>query len=374
MSDLSMSAGANVAQGFADEAQWQLHNYQNNRQETTMQKNAFDYQTKLNNQMREQRLLSKSDEVSALKMAGLSPALAAGAGGFASAGSGGSVSGGHTPMQHVAFPSMLEAIQVGSNVKMQNAQADLIQNEAHIKAEEYRRMRDESDTFNALLVDWADRIIKDKDASPDDKATAEFILGSNEAYSMGTLKGIEAWRDFALHNSQRANQIVQNSFEKAVTLLKEKNGAAKLLARMPEKEFSKISKQVSDLIEDVYLKRAQRALTLVDVEKAGAEFKKIMQDALKTYHSDPAAMLDNGDWKALGVYTFQSVLQAAEGAVAGRFAAGGIPHSDPPKQSVGKDDHRTETRTRYNKKGEKIGSETITRMGQLYDIFNNPEE
>lgn len=362
--------GANAMKGLAEEAQYQLHNYQKNKQESQMQKNAFDYQTKLNEQMRQQRILSKVDEVSAMRLAGLTPSLATGNGGFAAAGSGGSVPAPTSPMQHVSGVNPVEAMQVGSNIKLQNAQANLLEQQAKVEAEKARSMGDKNDTANALIIDWATRVSGNKNASADDKATAEFILGSNEAYSSGTIEAIEQFRDLALHDSQRAKEITSNAFEKSVLDLKGKNGAASYLASMDRKEFEKICKQVGDLQESLLLKRAQRALTLVDIEKAGYEMKNIMQNMLKTYHSDPAAMLDNGDWKALGVYTFQSILNASESAIAGRFAAGGIPHSEPPKQSVGKEDRRSETRTRYNKKGEVIGSETISRMGQLYDIFD----
>lgn len=364
------SQGASAMKGLSDEATYQLHNWQKNKQETKMQKNAFDYQTKLNEQMRQQRILSKADEVSAMRLAGLTPSLASGGAGFAAAGSGGSVAAPTSPMQHVSGYNPLEAMQVGSNIKLQNAQASLLEQQAKVEAEKARSIGDKNDTVNALIVDWATRTRDNKNASADDKATAEFILGSNDAFSAGTIEAIEQFRDLALHNSQRSKEIASNAFEKSVLDLKSKNGAASMIAQMPRKDFEKICKQVGDLQESLLLKRAQRALTLVDIEKAGYEMKNIMQNMLKTYHSDPAAMLDNGDWKALGVYTFQSILNAAESGLAGRFAAGGIPHNEPPKQSVGKEDKRSETRTRYNKKGEVIGSETISRMGQLYDIFD----
>lgn len=364
------ASSSSAMEGLVNEAGYQLHNYQKNKQESRMQKNAFDYQSKLNEQMRQQRILSKADEVSAMRLAGLTPSLASGGAGFAAAGSGGSVSAPTSPMQHVAGPRFLDAMQVGSNIKLQNAQASLLEQQAKVEAEKARSIGDKNDTVNALIVDWATRVRDDKNSSADDNATAEFILGSNDAFSSGTIEAIEQFRDLALHNSQRSKEIAANSFEKSVIALKQRNGAAKMLAQMPRKEFDKICRQVSDLQESLLLKRAQRALTIVDIEKVGAEFKNIMQNALKTYHSDPAAMLDNGDWRALGVYTFQSILNASESAIAGRFAAGGIPHNPPPKQSTGKQKKTEETRTRYNKSGAEIGSEAITRMEQLYDVFD----
>lgn len=364
----SLSGGGGSAIGAAhDVTSDAIRTYAAYEHDENMQRREFSYQQRLNSQMAslaaEARRSSAADMAEGLKRAGLNPALAGGSG-FGSVSSGGGVSApsntpAPVPRSNLGQLALEQKRYMESERELMRSQAaantataEAAHEEATAKQLENQNRMRYNEMVNGALVNWADRILEDDDASVEDKAAAESIrFGGESAFNAGTLKAMDDWNKMSADFKKRAADRAEDEFRRKLALEKDKN-------RLYEQIWSSDKVQQDALFAQMNVCAAQRAKLLSDaslnkkseseldarIQEYKANIHKLYIEAAKILHSDPAEMSKREDWNAFMLYYFNNfvemggdaakVYMGAKGFSAAKGAKGSLQPLTTTPQSV----------------------------------------
>ena len=222
------SYGAAESQGInqlSNEAQWQLHSYQNYKRNQEMMEDSYKYQRALNEQMHTLQARSIEDNVAGLRAAGLSPAMASGS--MSSAGSGGSVAplGNDTPYHETKSlgAAAIEGKAIENQTKLADAQVELMNAQAYktrldAGVADYwlANNYDADKTIKAFSLSFAKKINESKDSTPLERAVADVIVKESEEgrgnINQGTLKGINNYLETYGFNYETLAKSIENQY------------------------------------------------------------------------------------------------------------------------------------------------------------------
>lgn len=301
-----------------DDAFYVFAKHESNKFNREMQDREYDYQRKLNEQMallnKGARRSSALDMVAGLRAAGLSPALATGTTAGSTSSGGGVSSPASAPSRPTSalgnIGGLVQAAQMWpTQKKLMDAQAHDLESSAESKDIENQSKKDENYMVNGLLQDWVDRHLDS--SNPDEKATAEYMRDQNEAYTKGSLNGLDYWTKFTAEQKERAMSIARSEYEKRIYDLRNSNDVARVIYDLPKHERNMMLGQIMQTQQMLLNMRSEKNLTETQINLFKEQAAKVTQEAAKIYHTDPAAMWDNEDWRNLLLYGGEKVLDAS---------------------------------------------------------------
>lgn len=259
---------------------------------------------------------------SALKAAGLNPAVAAN-GGFAA-----QPSVSHTEALPHADMSHVNAAELAVGHELNRSQIEL--NEAaaektHAEANKLKIQNSREQHLDSSLSSNALSMLSEMRESTDnpfmrgfldtfiDSTSHDFNLGDYEAFN-------KLWFEMSQKERDRELDFIQKEFDKKVLQEQYENGAAAALADMPKAKRFEIYAAVHQMNANIARLNAETSLTEDQRSKLRAETSKLGQEVMSIFHSDPAAMYKAGDISSLLVSLGYDAVKAAS-AGAG-FAAG----------------------------------------------------
>lgn len=261
-----------------------------------------------------------------LEKAGLSPALM-NAGNFSPA----QMSAAPMQNKQISAPSLdgvsaLLSAQQSSLMEEQkelvHAQRNNVEADTDSKDIDNARKAAEDSVADSALRGSIDKLLKDSVGNPELYSYAQGLKKYFDTHNgnVGSFAGLQRLSDYVLHLDKNKAESLEVSLLTKVNELKLKNGSAQVLARMPSMTQRKILSEISHTNADIGLIMANKDLSEADVLERVERISKEATERIKTYHSDAAAMVDNGDWKAfVSSIGAEALSKAAEGL---GFAAG----------------------------------------------------
>lgn len=234
-----------------------------------------------------------------------------------------------------------------STESLQASQRRVMNAEALIKEREAERLSGEDDTTDAAFKGHLQSLY-DKALSNGDKVTASMYKGvldyfADHSANVGSMRGLIKVSDSLLRLEQNDTAKLDNQLLGIVAQLKLSNGAASILAKMPDVTQKKILNEIAQGNAQIGLALANTKLSETEREKKIEEIGAIVVHRIKEYHSDAAALVENGDWAALASSVGAEALKAAaagagfgSGAAVtrGKGAAGAAASGKTPSQAA----------------------------------------
>lgn len=361
MSTMSNLAGtekgvaSNGIQGVTDEMKYQLHQYQQHQHDFDVMDKQLESNKELNAQMNRYQGESIMQQVSGLRNAGLSPALASGT--MSTGGSGGSVGApsSSVPYDHSVpyTKSAMEMNAMDNSTNLTNAQVNLLNQQAeYVDAQtellEYdvNERYDTDKTISAFAHNYYNNVLKNKHASSLEKSTAEIFTkfypeGSKPGTpgtTIGVLRGINAYLDTYGYNYQKLADVVEDKLR------------ADYAGAMKKREFALLGKQIANLAAHTMLLLGQKDLLPEEKNRIVADIARINQlrkailhgDLIESYREDPTATMTAEGFK----FARDVMTNVAGGAAFG----GGIEAAKnifgrPPKEPLLRERNTNTTRT-----------------------------
>lgn len=349
---------------LSNEAQWQLHSYQNYKRNQEMMEDSYKYQRKLNEQMAQLESSSIERNVAGLRMAGLSPSMASGT--MSSAGSGGSVAPLSNDAQYHETKSLgaaaIEAKAIENQTKLTDAQVDLMSAQAekartdsgytnYMLANNY----DADKTIQSFCQSYAKRVSENKNASPMEKALADTLASSTA--SQGTLKGVNTYLETYGFNFQMLADVTVNQLIHKVNSGKiADKEVMQSLIRADYQAFVNMVKTSAEISARTNLLNGQINLLPEEKQKLINEIKLLEQqrkailhgDLIESMRVDPAATILRETYE-----TSKQLLQMGTNVYAAKKIFG-KPPAEPVKREIKEVQRKTEYHPRI------YGSDGVT--------------
>lgn len=352
MSNMASSEGAGL-QGFqnvTDEMKYQLHQYQQHQHDFDVMDKQLESNKQLNAQMNRYQGESIMQQVSGLRNAGLSPALANGT--MSTGGSGGSVGAPSTSVAPDHSPSVaktaMESVALNNQIRLTDAQIELMESEAlknrSISGQldyELGVRDDQNKTIAAFAQDFARRVADNPNASDIEKSTAAIFAKQNGKNTLneGSLRGVQMYLDIYGYNFSKLADVIEDQLR------------AQYAQQFKKREFALLGKQIANLSANTLLLQTN-VIDILPQEKLriAADIKRINQlrkailhgDLIESYREDPTATMTAESFK----FARDIMTSIANGAAFG----GGMKAAErvfgrPPKEPMLRERNTNTTRT-----------------------------
>lgn len=368
---IAQAAGSEISAGVRDigNAAIQYYNQKKlNRQAQTDTQQNMKLQKQLNLQ---QQFDSVRNYTSALRAAGLNPALASSGVQMAQGVSSAAGNAGQAAMPENSAPAYLQAYNAvakqeseientKANTELQKAETDLKKQEVENKQQdikesqsrvdlneqqskmltelaqkygteslilgtEYDRMLKEDSFANAALMDLCNRRISEASSEASrDCWTSLRALGSNGKFNSGSLMAMklfsEAWNSL----DETETEVGARAILRFVQSLQASDEEyLEAVARLPVYQAKLIFGQTAEAFQNAAFRKAYREDLLP------TESDKLEEDIRIQKHNDPAGMLEDGDYLGFGVYAGSALLRLGGTILTARQFGHGSALSDP---------------------------------------------
>ena len=173
-----------------------------------------------------------------------------------------------------------------------------------------------SPAFTSMLTE-----MKDSTENPFMKGILEEFIGNNSEIDLGTLKAFNSlWFDFSQKERDRELDFIAKEMDKKVISMQYSNGAAEALADLSKAQRMQIYRNMALQTAQISSLNAETSLTEDKRNAIKASVEKLGQETLSILHHDPAAMWNAGEISALGVMLGYEGIKSA--MAAGGFAVG----------------------------------------------------
>lgn len=378
MDFLSMLGGGVVGKAF-DYVDTAIQ-YYNQKKLNRQAQNDTQQNMKLQKQLNlEQQFDSVKTYTSALRNAGLNPALASSSPVMAQGVSSAAGNAGNAAKPDNSFASTLEAFTAagkqGAEIENLEANTDLQRAEAKLKEQdiknkqqdilesqsrielnnqqqemlkqlsqkygteglilgtEYSRMLTEDSVAHHALMDYCDRRLNAPDIpeSERDFWTAFRALGRKGKLDSGAVMAMrlfsESWNSLEKYEQEVGARAILNQLQK---MQLGDNDLLDTMAHLPVYQAALVFGQAAEAMQNAEFRKAYR------VDLLPAERNKLDEDIRVQKHNDPAGMLKDGDLLGFGIYSGGQILRFAGNVFTARqFGAGSSLSSPQGKQPNG---------------------------------------
>lgn len=199
------------------------------------------------------------------------------------------------------------------------------QTEGLLLGTEYSRMLSQDSFAHAALMEFCNRRIAGSQTEADrDFWTGLRAIGQRNKFDSGSLMAMslfsEAWNSLDVTETEVGARAIQRFIQ---TLQSNDDEYLETIARMPVYQAKLVFGQTAEAFQNAAFRKAYRE-DLIPSEK-----DKLDEDVRVLKHNDPAGMLKDGDFLGFGVYAGSAVLRFGGQILAARqFGKGGV-LSDP---------------------------------------------
>lgn len=304
---LSQMAGSAVAQGVN-----QVFTNFNRRQDEASAKRLADYNAELA-QLAQKN--SAKNMVEGYKMAGLNPALVAGANFSPAIGGAPSVS--HQSPQ--ISPLDIASLQIS------DAQSRLANAEAEKTEVEVQRMRHEDAGSNNVLKSTAERILNDSahPLSDNDKAYWESVKSAAEEgkFNLGDVQSQHNLENLIQNHSKTFYEVYSKLYSEQLMKAYLSHNVPETMANMKEGEFKQLALTLGKINAETLKLNSDVTLNVAKQREIEAHIQELLAQAQSIYHGDIAAMWQSGDYSALlSKFTYDTAQQVVGFIGAGKVA------------------------------------------------------
>lgn len=225
--------------------------------------------------------------------------------------------------------------RVSLNSQQENMLVDLAkkyQTESLLLGTEYSRMLSQDSFAHAALMEFCNRRIDGAQTEADrDFWTGLRAIGQRNKFDSGSLMAMslfsEAWNSLDETETEVGARAIQRFIQ---TLQSNDDEYLETIARMPVYQAKLVFGQTAEAFQNAAFRKAYRQ-DLIPAEK-----DKLDEDIRVLKHNDPAGMLKDGDFLGFGVYAGSAVLRfGGQILTARQFGKGGALANPQGKQPNG---------------------------------------
>ena len=244
-----------------------------------------------------------AQSTSALRAAGLSPALAAN-GNYSAPAASAPLASSSAGMPHSEGASMIQAI---NDARAFDNQQELVKAETRkLKADadkteiENKHTRSEDSSLSEGLYQMIDEMRNSTDNPFMRGFLDNFLSQSENKIDLGVYNAFnKLWYDMSQKQRDQELDYISKEFDKKVMSMQFDNGAAAALADMPRAKRFEVYKNIQFMNAQIAKLNADTSLTEDVRSQIKANVSKMAQETLALFHSDPAAMYKAGDISSL---------------------------------------------------------------------------
>lgn len=246
------------------------------------------------------------------------------------------------------------------------------QTEGLILGTEYSRMLSQDNFSHHALMDYCDRRISSASSEPErDFWTALRAIGAKNKFDAGAVMAMSLWSEAWNSLDKTEQEIGARAILRQIQDIQVSDSEfLDVIAHMPVYQASLLFGQTAEAYQNAAFRKAYR-LDLLPLEKS-----KLDEDIRVQKHNDPAGMLEDGDLLGFGVYGAGQILRwIPQFYMARQFGKGGSlpnpqgkqPNGEPKASSSGGTPDKTAPIPKPSKPPQAAADDAVKR--RLYSSF-----